>query len=146
MIKVKKTPKIVTTTNDGKSNGFLLPIINVHDGFVDKEQWPQQVYCTVVEPGMVKGPHLHHKRWGLFTCIKGDVKIVVRTDSGYEEHFTGESYEFQTIQVPAGIPAAIQNVGSSDAYLLNMPSPSWHVDDQDDWDVAFEDYDFSAKS
>jgi hypothetical protein len=28
------------------------------------------------------------------------------------------------------------NVGTDDAYVLNMPAPAWHVDDQDDHPVA----------
>lgn len=141
-IRIKKNPKIITKNQSGKENGFLIPIMNVHDNFVADEQWPQQVYCTVAKPGEVKGPHLHQKRWGLFTCIRGNVKVVVRVDGQYQEYYSGDDYDYQTIQVPAGIPAALVNIGDIDAYLLNMPAPSWHPDDQDDWDVEFDDYDF----
>lgn len=142
IIKTKNNPKITTKTVDGKENGFLIPIINVHENFVDQQQWPQQVYCTVAKPKEIKGPHLHKKRWGLFTCIKGNVKIVIKIDNEYVEKFSGEDYNFATIQVPAGIPSALVNIGDADAYILNMPSPSWHPDDQDDWDVEFTNYDF----
>jgi len=141
-IRTKKNPKIVTKNQAGKENGFLIPIINVHEKFVDDAQWPKQIYCTIVAPDEVKGPHLHKKRWGLFTCIKGNVKIVVKRDGQYEEYFSGEDHDFATIQVPAGTPNALVNIGDNDAYILNMPSPAWHVDDQDDWDVEFLDYDF----
>ena len=70
--------------------------------------------------------------------------IVVRNSDCFEEHFRGEDHGFATIQVPAGVPAALQNIGTEDAYILNMPAPAWHADDQDEWDVEFEDYDFSA--
>lgn len=140
---VHKHSKIVTKGKNGSPNGFLIPIFNVHDGFVASEQYPQQVYLTVVSAGTVKGPHLHLKRWGLFTCVKGNGKIIVRTEQGYEEYFTGEDYDFCTIQVPAGMPAALQNVGDTDAYFLNMPSPAWHPDDQDEHPVSFEDYTFT---
>jgi dTDP-4-dehydrorhamnose 3,5-epimerase len=142
VINCKKNKKYNTTNTSGNPNGFVLPIINVHDHFVSEEQWPKQVYLTVAAPNDVKGPHLHYKRWGLFTCIKGNVKIVVRIDNEYHEYFSGEDHEFQTIQVPAGIPAALVNIGNDDAYILNMPSPSWHKDDLDDWDVSFDGYDF----
>jgi dTDP-4-dehydrorhamnose 3,5-epimerase len=142
--KIKKNKKFLTKNLTGKTNGFLVPIINVHDNFVEDEQWPKQVYLTVTSPNEVKGPHLHYKRWGLFTCIKGNIKIVVRIDDKYQEYFSGENYEFQTIQVPAGIPAALVNIGNEDAYILNMPAPSWHPDDLDEWDVSFEGYNFKA--
>ena len=68
-IKVKTNSKISTKDKHGKENGFLIPIINVHDNFVAEEQWPKQVYCTVVKPGEVKGPHRHHKWWVLLHAL-----------------------------------------------------------------------------
>ena len=141
-VRIKKNSKIITKNQSGKENGFLIPIINVHENFVDENQWPKQIYCTTVAPNEVKGPHLHKKRWGLFTCIRGNIKIVIRRDGQYEEFFSGEDYDFATIQVPAGLANALVNIGNCDAYVLNMPSPAWHIDDQDDWDVEFDGYDF----
>jgi mannose-6-phosphate isomerase-like protein (cupin superfamily) len=101
------------------------------------------VYVTVVSPGTVKGPYLHLKRWGVFTCIKGNVKIVIKTEDGYVELYSGEGHDFCSVQIPAGTPAAIQSLGDQDAYVLNLPSPAWHVDDQDDHPVSFDDYTFT---
>ena len=145
LIKIKKNPKFVTKNRNGKSNGFLVPIINVHEKFLEDEQWPKQVYVTVAIPGDVKGPHLHKKRWQLYTCIKGNIKVIVRINNKYEEYYSGEDHEFSTIQVPAGIPSSLVNIGNEDAYILNMPSPAWHPDDIDEWDVSFGDYDFNKK-
>lgn len=135
-------PKITTRSSDGQVNGFLVPIVNAHEPFPDAAHWPKQVYVTVVAPGKVKGPHLHMKRWGLFTCIVGNAKIVVKGEDGYEEYLTGVDHQYRTIQVPAGVPAALQNIGDTDAYILNMPSPAWHVDDQDEHSVTFDGYTF----
>jgi dTDP-4-dehydrorhamnose 3,5-epimerase len=142
---VQYHPKIETTNREGLPNGWLVPIFNVHDNFIDSAQHPRQVYLTVIAPGEVKGPHLHLKRWGLFTCIKGNARIVIRVGNGYEEYMTGEDYKFASIQVPAGIPAALQNIGSEEAYILNMPSPAWRADDQDEHPVSFDDYNFSKQ-
>ncbi len=142
-IVTQKHPKIVTKNKEGKPSGWLIPIFNVHDGLIKKEQYPHQVYLTVIAPGEVKGPHLHLKRWGLFTCIRGNAKIVVCTPKGYEEYLTGEDNGFATVQVPAGIPAALQNIGAGEAYMLNMPAPAWRADDQDEHDVSFDDYKFT---
>jgi dTDP-4-dehydrorhamnose 3,5-epimerase len=143
---VQQHPKIVTKNKDGKSNGWLVPIFNIHDGLIDTAQQPRQVYLTVIAPGEVKGPHLHMKRWGLFTCIRGNAKIVIRTEKGYEEYLTGEDHKFTTVQVPAGVAAALQNIGEEEAYMLNMPSPAWRIDDQDEHPVSFDDYTFSWSS
>ena len=82
------------------------------------------------------------KRWGLFTCIRGNVRIVTRTDGKFDQFFSGEEHGFATVQVPAGIPAALQNSGTTEAWVLNMPSPAWRVDDQDDHPVSFDGFDF----
>lgn len=142
-VRTRPNPKHVTKDKAGKANGFLIPIFNVHDGFLAEAQHPKQVYVTVVSPHTVKGPHLHMKRWGVFTCIKGNVKVVLKTQDGYVEHYSGEDYGFLSIQIPAGTAAAIQCLGDEDAYVLNTPSPAWHVEDQDDHPVSFEGYIFS---
>jgi dTDP-4-dehydrorhamnose 3,5-epimerase-like enzyme len=139
MAAIKTHDKIPTCAKDGAANGFLVPIFNVHDGFVAEAQHPKQVYLTVVAPRAVKGPHLHLKRWGLFTCVRGNVRIVIRRPEGYENVYSGEAHRFATIQVPAGIPSALVNIGDDEAYVLNMPSPAWHKDDQDDHPVSFAD-------
>jgi len=138
-LRTHKHPKHITKNRFNIPNGFLIPIFNVFDGFITKENYPKQVYITVCDVGEIKGPHLHKKRWGYFTCIQGNARIIAKTDEGYEEYFTGENYEFTTIEVPAGIPSAIQNIGDIPAYILNMPSPSWHIDDKDEYDVKFDE-------
>jgi dTDP-4-dehydrorhamnose 3,5-epimerase-like enzyme len=137
-LRVQKHSRFTTKDDDGHPNGFLIPIFNIHDDFVSPENKPQQVYLTVCEAGKVKGPHLHLKRCGFFTCVRGNIRVVARTPSGYEEYFSGEDYEFATVEVPAGIPSAIQNIGGEPAYVINTPSPAWHVDDQDEHKVVFD--------
>ena len=68
---VQRHPKITTKNKEGQTNGWLVSIFNVRDSLIDAKQHPAQVYLTVIEPGAVKGPHLHLKRWGLFTCVRG---------------------------------------------------------------------------
>lgn len=138
-IRVLPHPKFTTKSANGSANGFLIPIYNIHDGFISPAQQPQQVYLTVCDVGKIKGPHLHLKRWGFFTCIRGNIRVVARTASGYEELFSGEDHGFATIEVPAGIPSALQNIGDSPAYIINTPSPAWRSDDQDEHEVVFDD-------
>lgn len=141
-LRVLKHPKHTTKNRFNKINGFLIPIFNVHDGLIAPENYPKQIYLTVCEVGEIKGPHLHMKRWGFFTCLQGNIKVIAKTASGYEEYFSGEDYDFSTIEVPAGTPSALQNIGEVPAYILNTPSPSWHIDDQDDHPITFNDYIF----
>jgi dTDP-4-dehydrorhamnose 3,5-epimerase len=142
LLKSKFNPKFQTKNNQGKINGFLIPIYNIHDGFFPSGKEPQQVYLTVIAPGEIKGPHLHFIRTGCFTCIKGNARFVLKTDEGYQVVMSGEDHEYRTVIVPTGVPAALQNLGKEDAYVLNMPQPAWTPDMNDEHSADFSDFDF----
>ncbi len=132
--------KFDTRNHGGQSTGYLVPIYNVHDGFFAPGREPQQVYLTVVAPHAEKGPHLHFIRTGCFTCIKGNVRIVMKADGQYREYYSGEAYDYLSIEVPAGTPALIQNVGADEAFVLNMPNPAWTPTMNDEHTADFSDY------
>jgi len=132
--------KFVTKDADGSENGYLVPIYNIHDKFFKPGREPQQVYLTVVTPAKTKGPHLHYIRTGFFTCIKGNVKIVVKTDEGFQEYFSGEEHDYQSVEIPTGVPALIVNIGAEDALILNMPNPAWRPEMHDEHTADFSDY------
>lgn len=140
----KTNPKFVTKNAQEQPNGFLVPIYNVHEGFFSPGKEPQQVYLTVIAGRQIKGPHLHFIRTGCFTCIKGNARFVLRTDDGYRVFYSGEEYEYRSVIVPTGVPAALQNLGDETAYVLNMPSPAWTPDMDDEHTSDFSDFDFSA--
>jgi|TARA_B110000459_G_C16162180_1_gene295607 dTDP-4-dehydrorhamnose 3,5-epimerase-like enzyme len=142
-IKIKKNPKIITKDSQGEENGFLLPIYNINDDFFEKGKEPKQVYLTVISPGKIKGPHLHFIRTGCFTCIKGNTRFVLKTKEGYNTIYSGESHDYKTVIVPKGVAAALQNLGTEDAFILNMPSPAWTSDMNDEHSTLFNDFDFS---
>lgn len=135
--------KFVTKGHAGEPNGYLVPIYNIHDGFFAPGKEPQQVYLTTVEPGKVKGPHLHFIRTGFFTCIKGNVRVIMKLESGYRVLYSGEDHDYLSIEVPTGVPAAIQCLGDQEAMMLNMPSPAWTPDMDDEHTADFSDFDFS---
>jgi dTDP-4-dehydrorhamnose 3,5-epimerase len=136
--------KFTTKDEDGEVNGFLVPLYNLHDKFFESGKEPQQVYMTTILPGKIKGPHLHHIRTGFFTCIKGNVRVVLKTENGYEVFFSGEDYEYSSIEVPTGVPAAVQCLGEEEAFLLNMPNPAWTPDMNDEHSADFSDFDFNS--
>ena len=143
-IKTKPNPKHITKNYDDLPNGFLVPIYNIHDDFFPSDQKPQQVYLTVIGPLQIKGPHLHFIRTGCFTCIKGNARFVLKTEAGYEVIYSGEDYEYQSVIVPAGIPAALQNLEDYDSYVLNMPNPAWTPTMNDEHSADFSDFDFNV--
>lgn len=144
-IKVKKNSSFITKDASKNANGFLIPIYNIHDGFFQPGKEPQQVYLTVVVPGAIKGPHLHFIRTGCFTCIKGNARFILKTSSGYRVFLSGDNHDYLSVEVPAGTPAAIQNIGKEDAYILNMPNPAWTPDMNDEHTADFSDFDYSIQ-
>ncbi len=142
-IKTKKAPRIVTKDPNGESNGYLVPLYNINDRFFEPEKEPKQVYLTVIEPGKIKGPHLHYIRTGCFTCIKGNARFILKTTEGYEVFYSGENFEYQSVIVPTGTPAALQNIGDEDAFVLNMPNPAWTPTMLDEYSADFGDFDFN---
>jgi dTDP-4-dehydrorhamnose 3,5-epimerase-like enzyme len=143
-LQIKSNPKIITKDLKNQVNGYLVPIYNIHDGFFLSSKQPQQVYLTVIAPGKIKGPHLHYIRTGCFTCIQGNARFVLKTAEGYQVVYSGEDHEYRSVIVPTGVPAAMQNIGEGEAFLLNMPQPAWTPDMNDEYSADFSDFDFSA--
>lgn len=140
MIRIKKNQKFVTKDKSGSINGNLITIYNNNDKFYISSDAPKQVYVTTIKVNASKGPHLHYKRQGHFTCIKGNIKIVVKINSQFEEYFSGEDYEFASIIIPKGIPALLVNIGNEEAFVINTPNPAWTEDMNDEHNYDFSDY------
>ena len=141
-VNYSKNQKIITYNSSGEENGFLVPIFNENDNFLNNNDYLKQVYLTVVKPNNIKGPHLHYKRNGLFTCIKGNIRIVTKENNEYKLFFSGEDYNYNSILSPKGIPAALQNISDIDAMVINLPSPGWTKEMQDEHSADFSDFDF----
>jgi hypothetical protein len=88
-----------------------------------------------------KGPHPRYLRTGLFTSVKGNARIVVRLDGEYQVHWIGEDHDYRSIEIPAAVPALLQNPGDDEALVLNMPSPVQRPDMDDEHTADFSDFD-----
>ena len=142
-INSKKNKKYITFDKENKENGFLIPIYNIKDKFFRDGIEPKQAYLTVVNEGSIKGPHLHKIRRGFFTCIKGNIRVILKIDGKYEIYYSGEKFDYLSVEIPTNIPAAIQNISDCKAYIINMPSPAWDKDMNDELTDDFSDFDFS---
>ena len=138
----KKNDRFITKDSEGNENGSLITIYNNTENLYPDGYYPSQVYLTTLIVGKVKGPHLHYKRDGLFTCIRGDVRIILKDNGKYKIFKSGENYDYASIFIPRGVPAAIQNISSKEAYLLNMPNPAWTKEMDDEFTDDFSDFNF----
>ena len=137
--KTKLCKKVITKDHECRENGWLLEIGSMHDNFT--EHLPGQVYLSVCKPKMVKGFHLHKKKTNQYTCVKGNVKLVVWDGKKYNEYEMGEK-NFLTVKVKPGEPAAFYNPNDEDAYIINCCFPAWFPGDneQEEW---VSDYKFN---
>ena len=102
---------------------------------------PAMVYMTAANPGEVKGPHLHKKRWGYLTCLKGRVVFIIKKeieDARNKRNYTYEEFILdsnnpQVLEIPPNVPQAHVNISDSEAILINICSPAWHPDNQDNY-------------
>lgn len=139
-IRTSKHPKFITRDHENNENGFLVPIFNIKENFFPIGEEPQQVYLTSVKPGTIKGPHLHFIRRGFFTCIKGNVRIILKSEGEYQEFFSGEEYEYLSVEIPTGVSAAVECIGDEESLILNMPFPSWDPEMNDEYTDDFSDF------
>ena len=111
--------------------GSLFPIYknweSWHDGYI-----PKMVYATTLNPGISKGPILHERREGFMTAISGNVVVDCMVYGKIERYVLRDSEGLSALKIPAGTPNLIRNLSQDEsAILINLPTPSWHPDDED---------------
>lgn len=119
---------IKTFDKDGEQTGVLATIWHEDTGPVIS-----QVYLTTVLAWKVKGPHLHMKRRGLFSCVRGEVIVVTRIAGKYITNSL--KLGDPPLKVPPGVPAALYNPNGIEALVLNMPDPPWRVGEEDEHEI-----------
>lgn len=134
--------KHLSRDKKGNPNGRVISLWKDWEGIFKAE--PKQIYLNICAPKAVKGPHLHRKRWDYFVCIRGQIRFIVKWGKEYEEIEVDAEGDpcLKIVEVPPAVPCAIQNVGTEEAWFLNMPNPAWHPDNQDDYPVTFEGYEW----
>lgn len=126
---------------DNHVNGSLTVVWRDWDEIL--EVHPKMVYVSSVNPGEIKGPHLHTKRDSYFVCIRGKVIFVAKdTDGNYIEIESSEDNPVM-VQVPKNHVSAHINIGHEKASILTLANPAWRPDDNEMKNETFEDYDWN---
>lgn len=137
---VKPCKKVTTFDRNKKVNGWLLEVVSKKDGFT--EHIKGQVYLTVASPGALKGFHVHKHKIDHFTCVKGNIILIVWNGKKFLEYDMGEK-NFVTVKVPPKMPHAIYNYGKEDAYVINYCYPPYDSKDPDQ--VEWEEVEWKPK-
>jgi len=127
--------------HDSHTNGDLTVIWRDWDNIIKKT--PKMVYVSSVNPGEIKGPHLHKNRTSYFSCIHGKVVFIIQDEDRNFEEIEMDSEKPVLICVPNGIASAHVNVGKELARILVLADIAWRPNDNEMINVEFSDYNFN---
>ena len=125
--------------SDLHTNGELTVIWRNWDKIINN---PEMVYLNSVNPGEVKGPHIHKNRTSYFFCLHGKMLIIIQDKDGKYHEVETTSDEPKLVCVSNGIAAAIMNPSENISKVLVLADIAWKPDDDEMINVKFEDYDF----
>ena len=126
--------------SDSHINGELTVIWRDWDNII--KEYPKMVYVNTVNSGEIKGPHLHKNRTTYFSCIQGEIIIVIRDDDGSFHEIRSNPQKPSLICVKNGIAAAIINPTKEISKVLVLADIAWRPNNNEMENVEFVDYDF----
>ena len=126
--------------HDQHINGSLTVVWRDWDNIIKDEL--KMIYITSVNPGEIKGPHLHTKRNSYFLCIHGEVIFVIQKKSGEYEEIRTNADRPVLIVIPKNVPVAHINVSDTVSRVLTLADISWRPNDNEMKNVSFDDYDW----
>jgi dTDP-4-dehydrorhamnose 3,5-epimerase len=100
------------------------------------------VYVTSVEPGEIKGPHLHTIRDSCFVCIRGKVVFIIQDSDGKYLEIESSEKDPVLIYVPANFSSAHINIVDETSTILTLANPAWKPNDNEMKNVSFDNYDW----
>jgi len=126
---------------DKHVNGSLTVIWRDWDNLL--EFTPKMIYVSSINPGEIKGPHLHTKRDSCFVCIRGKVVFVVKDPNGRYYEIESSEEEPIMVHIPKNYPSAHINIVDKVSTILALASIAWKPNDNEMQNVSFSDYDWS---
>ena len=130
--------------SDSHINGSLTVIWRDWDNLIKHE--PKMVYVSSVNPGEIKGPHLHTKRNSYFVCIHGKVLFVIKDKQGNYQEIISSAEEPILVFVPKNIPSAHMNLSKQTSRVLTLADLAWKPNDNEMINVSFNDYKWKKKN
>ena len=123
---------------DSHINGELTVIWRDWDNLIKNH--PKMVYVNSINPGEIKGPHIHKNRTTSFFCMDGNIVLIIQDDGKKFHEMKMNSEKPVLITVPNGIAAAIVNPTGKIARVLVLADIAWRPNDNEMKDVLFGDY------
>ena len=126
--------------HDQHLNGSLTVVWRDWDEILIND--PKMVYVSSVNPGEVKGPHLHKKRISYFTCLHGKVVFVLKKRDNSFVEIESSSENPILLKIPSGIPSAHINISDNVSRILVLADVAWKPNDNEMDNVTFDNYDW----
>ena len=123
---------------DSHINGELTVIWRDWDNLLKNH--PKMVYVNSINPGEIKGPHIHKNRTTSFFCMDGSIVLIIQDDGKKFHEMKMKSEKPVLITVPNGIASAIVNPTTRIAKVLVLADIAWRPNDNEMKDVLFDDY------
>ena len=123
---------------DSHINGELTVIWRDWDNLLKNH--PKMVYVNSINPGEIKGPHIHKNRTTSFFCIDGNIVLIIQNDDKKFHEVKMNSEKPVLVTVPNGIAVAIVNPTDKITKVLILADIAWKPNDNEMKDVLFDGY------
>ena len=127
--------------HDQHVNGSLTVVWRDWDGLIKNS--PKMVYVSSVNPGEIKGPHIHTKRNSYFVCIHGKVLFVIKNKQGEYVEKISTADKPLLIIVPKNMASAHLNLSKGISKVLTLADVAWKPNDNEMKNDDFVDYDWN---
>ena len=124
--------------HDNHVNGSLVPVWGNWDKTIKIA--PEMVYVTSINPGEVKGPHLHIIRHSYYVCIKGKVIFIAKDNEGNYNEIESSEEEPVLVRIPKNVASAHINLSSKTSTILALADIAWRPNDNEMKNTTFDDY------
>jgi len=126
---------------DSHINGDLTVIWRDWDNIITNK--PKMVYVNSINPKEVKGPHVHKNRTSYFSCIHGNILIIIQDKKGNYNEIELFAENPKLVSVPNGVAVAIVNPTNKEAQVIVLADIAWKPNDNEMINVNFDGYDFN---
>ena len=126
--------------DDGHTNGSLTVVWRDWDNIIKNH--PKMVYVSSINPGEIKGPHIHTKRESHFVCIEGKVVFILKDEDGSYKEIISSDEQPVMVYVPKNIPSAHVNLSNKVSRILALADIAWRPNDNEIKNITFDNYDW----
>ena len=128
-------------TTDSHTNGELTVIWRDWDNIIKNH--PKMIYVNSINPGEIKGPHIHKDRTSYFFCIDGSIVLIIKDDNGEFNELKADSEKPVLICIPNGVEVALVNPTLVISKVLVLADVAWKPNDSEMRNTTFVDYDWN---